>query len=147
MEYKDVTDIISGAQTLLDRLEGKVRGSWLHRWFWHGVNVQWYTPPVLFSTTWELDYPFRKSRTILLRYSFRRSLVLGFWGKTGYDEDTALLEATVYGRKRRDDERIHFDEVRAYDDRPTAFEGSSLPLRGDRPQLRVRATFDDGLDG
>jgi hypothetical protein len=141
LEFKDVTDIIASAHGVLDKLEARVSGSWLHRAFWHGINVRWYTPPVLIGRSWELDYPYRKSRTVVLRYSFRRSLVLGFWGKKGYDEDTALLEATIYGRERTNDERRAWDETQLF----MADEASGVLLEG-RPGLRVRATFDDRSD-
>lgn len=145
MEYKDVTDVLAVGHNILDWAEAKVSGSWLHRWFWHSVHVKWYAPPVHFATSWELDHPFRKSHAIVLRYSFRRSAVLGKWGKTGYDEDTALLEATIHGRQRRQDEREAWDEtvLKVHD---PATDGNSGVLGGE-PGLRVRATFDAGIDG
>lgn len=144
MEYKDVTDVIAGAHGLLDKLDRRVRKSWVYRVFWHSVNVQWYTPPVIIGTSWELDEPNRKSRTLILRYSWGRSLVLGFWGKTEYDEDEALLNATIYGRERTHGER------RAWDDQSYLegeFDGISSDVLEGRPQLRVRATVDAGSDG
>lgn len=144
MDYLDVTDIVAGAHSVLDKLEAKVTGSWLHRWFWHSVNVTTWTPPVHFARSWELDYPFRKSHTVLIRWSFRRSVAIGFWGKTGYDEDTALLEATIHGRSRRQDERDAWD---ATVPRTTASgEEANSGLLAGGSGLRVLATTDDGLD-
>lgn len=143
MEYKDVTDVIAGLHGALDKLETKVRGSWVHRIFWHSVNIKWYTPPVFFATSWELDEPYRKSRAFIFRYSWGKSLVLGFWGKTGYDEEHALLNATIYGRERTDGERLVWDD-QSYTN--AEFDGNSGSLFS-RPELRVRATSDAGADG
>ena len=144
MEYKDVTDIVAGMHGVLDKIEARVRGSWVHRIFWHSVNVKWYTPPVLFGTSWELDHPFRRSRTVIVRYWWGRSLVLGFWSKTGYDEDHALLNATIHGRERTDGERLGWDDQSFAE---AEFDGDSGPILERRPELRVRATVDDGIDG
>jgi len=146
MEYKDVTDVIAGLHSALDWTESKVRGKWLHRFFWHGVRVKWYTPPVFLSRSIEIDEPFRRSRTVVLRYWWDRSVVLGFWGKTKYDEDANLLEATIHGRERTYDERIAYDEDRAFDSDPRV-EGFRGPVLEGRPELRVRATVDAGADG
>lgn len=143
MEYKDVTDVIAGLRGALDWVERKAIRHGLSRLFWHSVNVQWYTPPVILATEWELDHPNRKSRVAILRYSWGRSLVLGFWGKKHYDEDHALLNATIHGRKRTDGENRGWDEE-SY--REAEFAGSSLPLLNERPGLRVRATVDAGPD-
>ena len=144
MEYKDVTDVIAGMHSVLDWVDSKVRGKWLHRFFWHGVRVKWYTPPVLIGTSWELDAPFRKSRTIIVRYWWSKSAVLGFWGKKGYDEDHALLSATIHGRERTYGERLGWDD-QSYAE--AEFDGNSGPLLSRRPELRVRASTDAGADG
>lgn len=147
MEYKDVTDVIAGLHSGLDWVERKITGSWVHRIFVHTARVKWYTPPILFGHSWEIDEPFRRGKTVIVRFSWSRVVALGFWGKKHYDEDHVLLEATIHGRERTHDERSAFNEATAYEERPTAVEGSSLPLRGDRPELRVRATSDAGADG
>lgn len=144
MEYKDVTDVIAGVHNLLDKLEARVRGSRVHRVFWHSVNVQWYTPPVILGTSWELDEPNRKARTVILRYSWGKSLVLGFWGKTGYDEADALLNATIHGRQRTHGERSGWDD-QSYES--AEFDGASGTVLTRRPGLRVRTTSDAGVDG
>lgn len=144
MEYKDATDVIAGLHGALDWVETKVRKSWLNRVFWHSVNVKWYTPPVLAGTSWELDHPNRKGATVILRYSWGKCFVLGFWGKREYDEDHALLSATIHGRKRTDGEHLGWDEA-AY--REGEFDGTSSPLLERRPELRIRATTDAGTDG
>ena len=146
MEYKDVTDVIAGLHGVLDRVERKVTGSWVHRAFWHKVEVKWYTPPVLLSRSIEIDEPFRRSRTVVLRYWWDKCLVLGFWGKTEYDEDANLLEATIHGRERTHDERIAYDEARAFDSDPRV-EGLRGPVLEGRSRLRVRASTDAGIDG
>jgi len=110
MEYKDATDIIAGLHNALDWAENKITGSWVHRAFWHTVRVKWYTPPVLGGISWELDEPFRKGYTLIVRYWWKRSLVLGFWGKKHYDENTALLSATIHGRNRTNEEHDAWDE-------------------------------------
>jgi hypothetical protein len=143
MEYKEVTDIIAGAHGLLDKLEVRVRKSWLYRLFWHSVNVQWHTPPIWLAPEWEVEEPFRRGKTVILRYSWGKSLVFGFWGKTGYDEADALLNATIHGRKRTDGEHLGWDEA-AY--RAGEFAGVSGPILEQRPQLRIRATVDAGPD-
>ena len=144
MEYKDATDVIAGMHGLLDRLEASVRRSRIHRVFWHSVNVRWYTPPVWPAREWEVDEPFRRGRTVLLRYRWGKSAVLGFWGKTGYDEADALLNATIHGRRRTDGERSGWDD-QSYTE--AEFDGNSGPLLSRRPELRVRATVDAGADG
>jgi hypothetical protein len=135
LEYRQVHDVL---HELADRAER----SWLRRAFWHSVNVKWYTPPVLFGQSWELDYPFRKSRTVVLRYTWGRSLVLGFWGKKGHDEDTALLEATLYGRKRTSDERRAWDDTQLL----VAPEAGIGVLFGGS-ELRDGTAGHDGIDG
>lgn len=144
MEYKDVTDLITGVHGLLDKLEVRVRKSRISRFFWHSVRVKWYTPPVILGTSWELDPPNRKGRTVILRYSWDKSIVLGFWGKTGYDEDHALLNATIYGRERTREERDAWDESIP---KTRTVDGIDCSLLEGRPGLRVRATVDAGTDG
>lgn len=135
MEYKDATDIIAGLHNGLDWIDRKIRGTWVQRAFWHGIRVRWYTPPVLVSKTYEVEEPFRRSRAIVLRFWWNRSVVLGFWGKTGYDEDANLLEATIWGRPRTDGERKHWS------DSPVSVpEGLSSEILGGRPGLRDGAT-------
>lgn len=145
MEYKDATDVIAWAHNALDKLDVWVRRSWVSRVFWHSVNVQWYTPPVITGTSWELDEPNRKSRTLILRYSWGKSVVLGFWSKTGYDEAEALLHATIHGRERTEDERIAYDEANAWN--ATRGEDGSDPVLQGGSGLRVRATTDARADG
>lgn len=144
MEYKDATDVVAAMHGALDWAERKIRGSWVHRVFWHSVNVKWFTPPVLLSTSWEIDHPYRKGRTVLVRYWWDKSAVLGFWGKKVYDEDHALLNATIHGRERTDGERLGWDD-QSYT--AAEFDGGSSPLLSRRPELRVRATVDAGIDG
>lgn len=144
MEYKDATDIIAGLHGALDKLEVKIRKSRVHRIFWHTAPVKWYTPPVLLGLSWEIDHPFRRSRVVMLRYWWKRSLVLGFWGKTEYDEDHALLNATLHGRERTHGERNGWDDQSYVEGE---FDGASGNILERRPGLRVRATFDAGIDG
>lgn len=144
MEYKDATDIIAGAHNLLSRLEARIRKSWVHRVFWHSVNVRWYTPPIWGARAWEVDEPFRGGRTVLLRYWRGKSLVLGFWGKTSYDEAEALLNATIHGRERTHGERSGWDD-QSYES--AEFDGTSGTVLTRRPGLRVGASVDAGADG
>lgn len=100
---------ITGADTL-HMIADKTK--WLSRIFGHTMKVKWYTPPVWVGKTHELDEPFRRGYTVLVRYSWSSMLALGFWGKP-QDPDKALLDATILGRKRSDDERQHWsDDVR-----------------------------------
>lgn len=154
MEYKDATDIIAGLHNVLDWAEAKITGSWVHRAFWHTIRVKWYTPPVLGGISWELDEPFRKGYTLIVRYWWKRCLVLGFWGKTHYDEDQALLSATIHGRKRTDDERDAWDDLAPRDTRHdyyTVSPGRAKSVSGlvlkEQSGLRVRATVDARTDG
>lgn len=139
MEYKDATDVVAGLHNALDKVDARIRRSRLSRAFWHSVNVKWYTPPVLVATSWELDYPYRKSRTVVLRYWWNRSAVLGFWGKTEYDEDTALLEATIHGRERTHEERSAYNEATAWSGDPES-EGFGSGVLSGRPGLRDGTT-------
>lgn len=143
MEYKDATDVVAELHGFLDKLESKIRRSSVHRIFWHGVRIKWFTPPVYTAKTFEIEEPFRRARVVMVRYWWNRGLVLGFWGKTEYDEETNLLEATVYGRKRRDDERSAYDESKGYENS----QGSSGELLARGSGLRVRATSDARADG
>lgn len=162
MEYKDATDIVSGLHTALDWVETKVRKSGINRIFWHSVNVKWYTPPVLGGVSWELDEPNRKGYTLILRYWWNKSAVLGFWGKKHYSEDHALLNATIHGRERTSDERDAWNEstpkkgsliegIRGFHafkpSRPTQREDIRFEVFDGQPQLRVRATTDARADG
>jgi hypothetical protein len=139
MEYKEVTDIVAGAHNVLDRLEVKIRKSWVSRIFWHSVRVRWFTPPVILGTSWELDHPYRKGGTLIVRYWWSRCWVLGFWGKTEYDEDHALLSATIHGRDRTDDERHAFDDTTKNLEGPATGDSDIL---GGRSNLRDGATRD-----
>lgn len=143
MEYNDLEGTIAAAHGVLDRIEAGLRGSWASRIFWHSVRIKWYTPPVTFSRTIELDHPYRRSHSAIFRYWPTRALVLGFWGRKQYDEDSNLLDATILGRTRTDGERRAWDDG-SYQD--GEFEGSSVPLLERRPGLRVRATVDAGVD-
>lgn len=145
MEYKDATDIIAGLHNALDWAETKITGSWVHRAFWHTVRVKWYTPPVIAGISWELDEPFRKGYTLIVRYWWKRSLVLGFWGKKHYDENHALLSATIHGRNRTNDERDAWDE--SVPKNSGLVEGVDLGLLEGQSGLRVRATVDARSDG
>lgn len=150
MEYRDATDIVAGLHGVLDKVETKIRGSWVHRVFWHSVRVKWYTPPVLAGASWELDHPYRKGYTLIVRYWWRRSLVLGFWGKRNYGEDHALLNATIHGRKRTQDERDAWDETKFQEFEPSIADKSAdfdLDVLTGEPRLRIRATTDAGVDG
>lgn len=136
MEYKEVTDVLAS-------VEGLVRRSWLGRIYWHSVNVKWFAPPIWFTRSWEVEEPFRGGHSMLLRYSWGKSLVFGIWGKEGYDEAEVLLNATLHGRKRTDGEHLGWNE-QSY--REGEFAGVSGPILERRPELRVRATVDARAD-
>lgn len=135
MEYKNPADVL---HEIADRWETGP----MSRIFGHTARVRWYTPPVLFGISWELDEPNRKGYTVILRYSWRHVLALGFWGKKGHSEEEALLSATVMGRKRRQDERDAFDDSilrdHSEDENIAVFQGG--------PGLRNRATTDARAD-
>lgn len=46
------------------------------------------------ATTVEVEPPYRRGKAVCVRYTPRRAVVVGWWGKTSGEEDEALREAT-----------------------------------------------------
>lgn len=65
----------------------------LGRAFAHAIALDPNAPRLHTAVTDELDPPFRRSRSLVLRLWKSRGLVLGWWRKTGRDEDEALMAA------------------------------------------------------
>lgn len=65
----------------------------LGRAFLHAIRLQPGSSRIHIATTHEVDEPFRESRSIVLRLWKDRGIVLGWWRKTGREEEEALLKA------------------------------------------------------
>jgi hypothetical protein len=137
MDYVTIGDIVS---VVHDTITEKMASTRWERMFFHTIRIRWYTPPLIIGKSVETDEPFRYARSLGLRFSPARALVLGFWSEKGYDEDTALLEATLLGRRRTDDERHGFDPYRVYGT------GDSSDELSGRPGLRDGTTRNAGVD-
>jgi hypothetical protein len=137
MDYVTIGDVLS---VVHDTITESIASTKWERMFFHTIRIRWYTPPFFFGKSVETDEPFRHAKSLGLRFSGRRALVLGFWSEEGYDEDEALLEATMLGRERTDDERHGFDPDRIYGT------GDSSEVLSGRPGLRDGTTRNAGVD-
>ena len=63
------------------------------RFFYHLIRINKGTPPLHLAPTVMVEPPYRRSTSLVVRLPFRFGLVLGWWKDTGWDEETALLEA------------------------------------------------------
>ncbi|WP_019629720.1 hypothetical protein [Actinomadura atramentaria] len=61
------------------------------RLFFHTCPLSDQAPLIHRAPSWEVDYPFRAGRSIIVRWR-GRGLVFGYW-KTPLDEDAALTRA------------------------------------------------------
>lgn len=110
--YYEAEDVLYVLHDALDAIERKLdSGKYLRRMFIQFSRVKWYAPPIIVARTLEVDEPFRRCRSVLVRYWWNRAVVLGMWGVVGYDEAEQLLEATIMGRERTQDERDGFDDT------------------------------------
>jgi hypothetical protein len=129
MTYYQISDALVAAQDALDNLDLAISRTWADRLWVQHYRVRWFTPPILVSKTLEIDHPFRRARSVLIRISPTRALVFGFWGKTVYDEAQQLLEATILGRKRDRNERDAFDDTVIRDHSEALASTGNLSLR------------------
>ena len=63
------------------------------RAFAHGIRLVPTAPRFHFAPTHEIDWPYRYSRSVVVRYWGERGFVLGWWRHTGRSEKQALLAA------------------------------------------------------
>lgn len=61
------------------------------RFFAHWISLTPGSPRFHRAPTQEMDDPYRRSNSLVVRLWGERGLVLGRWRDTGYDEDTATL--------------------------------------------------------
>jgi hypothetical protein len=128
--YYEVEDVLYVAHDALDAIERKLdSGKYLRRFFIQFSRVKWYTPPIVVARTLEVDEPYRRCNSVLFRYWWNRGIVLGMWGNVGYDEAEQLLEATIMGRERTQDERDAVDDTIVRDHTDELGQGASGTLR------------------
>jgi hypothetical protein len=66
------------------------------RFFWHPLRLLPETPWFHTSPTQETDAPFRRSTSLIIHLMPSGwGIALGWWRKTGFTEDEALLAATL----------------------------------------------------
>jgi hypothetical protein len=65
------------------------------RAFFHVIHVKRGTPTFHMADTVEIEAPYRRSRSLVIRLTFRRALVLGWWRDTSWSEEKALMEAVA----------------------------------------------------
>jgi hypothetical protein len=111
MEYREVSDAFATARGVLDWIENKVNRGFVSRLFVMKYRVKWYTPPVLFGKTQEIDEPFRYSWTLMLHVTPHRVLGFGVWSKAGLPEHRALLKAVRSGLTTTEEDMEHFDDT------------------------------------
>lgn len=64
------------------------------RFFWQLVKVRRTARPFAIVPSVEIEHPFRRSRCVVFHLpGLSTGLVLGWWRNTGWDEETALMEA------------------------------------------------------
>lgn len=63
------------------------------RAFVHLIRIRPSTPPVHIGDTIEIEAPYRRSRSLIVRISWSRALVIGWWRDTSWDEEAALMAA------------------------------------------------------
>lgn len=84
------------------------------RAFFHFIHVRPGTPLLHTAPTVEIEPPYRRSESLIIRLlPFRRALVLGWWEDTEWDAEEALMEAVRgWGIDPYDDSSMHDPEVR-----------------------------------
>jgi hypothetical protein len=101
------------------------------RAFFHFVRVQPGSPIFHTAPTVEIEEPFRRSDSLVVRLPFRRAIVLGWWEDTGWDADTALMEAVWGWGIDPYDDRLQYDESV----RQTIRENIAANISGDDPTV------------
>lgn len=77
-------------------LSADTHGFW--RFFWHSISLKQKSPVLHTSLSHETDYPYRWSRSLILRLpGTTRGLVLGWWRNIVRTEEDAIL-AGMQGR-------------------------------------------------
>lgn len=61
--------------------------------FVHGIRLDRNAPRLHTYPTYEIEAPYRRSNTLIVRLWGERGFALGWWRHTGWDERTALLRA------------------------------------------------------
>lgn len=65
----------------------------LGRFFFYFSGIQPDAPRVHTATTVMVEPPYHRGHSLVIRLPFGQGLVLGFWKRSGWDEEQALLEA------------------------------------------------------
>lgn len=77
------------------------------RFFAHWISLDASSPRFHRAPTQEMDEPYRRSNSLVVRFWGERGLVLGWWRDTGYTEDQATLQGLgVAGHEARVSEEI-----------------------------------------
>lgn len=81
------------------------------RLFVQPLRLQKTSRRVHLAPTQEVDPPFRRSKGLVLRLRGERGVVLGWWRKSGLDEDAALLAALMIpGYNTMEQRTFEYDE-------------------------------------
>ena len=79
-------------------IRGKV--IWMTPLFWHSVRLTREAPLVHVAPTRELEYPYRTSqRSLILKLTRTRGIVLGWWKESGMNEYDHLMAAIDWQEK------------------------------------------------